>query len=140
MKGTLYQKLKAVDGINPDAYGAATVNGTGFDTKGFRELLAILQIGDMETSATLAVKLQDSNDDGSSDAYADITSAAFAAKADATDDNTISTLHVNLDKVKRYVRVVAVTGVDAVDHGVAIILGSAHREPVTQSVTAVSVP
>lgn len=139
MHDSLHQHLKQVTGIEPDAYAAGTKNGTGFSIAGFREVLVILEVGDMEASATLDVKIQQSSDNGVADAFADVASAVFTQKVDATDDNTGWVLRLNAEGRELYLRVVGVTAVDAVDYGVSVLLGGAEILPVTQANTAVSV-
>ena len=134
MKYSAHEHIRVVDNIEPDAYPAATVNGDSVDCRGFREALVLLHIGTMATSATLDVKVQHSADNST---WADITGAAFAQKTQAGGDSD-SGVHVgrlDLEGCERYIRVVAVTGTDAVDHGVSVALFHAKTLPVSQQNT-----
>ena len=111
--------MKAAVGISADDYGAVTTDGTGIDTRGYHQALVVLNVGTVTTS--LDVKVQQSSDDGSSDAYADISGAAFTQVTTAN-DVTVYVARVNLDATERYIRVVG-TGVGASQsYGVDVVL------------------
>lgn len=111
--------MKAAVGISADDYGAVTTNGTGIDTRGYHQALVVLNVGTVTTS--LDVKVQQSSDDGSSDAYADISGAAFTQVTTAN-DVTVYVARVNLDATERYIRVVG-TGVGtSQSYGVDVVL------------------
>lgn len=94
---------------------------TAVDTKGYNFAQFAVQLGATDV-AMAALKLQESDDDGSSDAYADvagavaggegsvdIAGAAFALPT-ATDDNQLVIIEVDLRKRKRYLDLVATAG------------------------------
>ena len=111
--------MKAAVGISADDYGAVTTDGTGIDTRGYHQALVVLNVGTVTTS--LDVKVQQSSDDGSSDAYADISGAAFTQVTTAN-DVAVYVARVNLDATERYIRVVG-TGVGASQsYGVDVVL------------------
>ena len=111
--------VKAAVGIQADDYGAVTTDGTGIDTQGFHQALIVLNVGTVTTS--LDVKVQESSDDGSSDAYADVSGAAFA-QATTANDNTVYVARVNLTGTERYIRCVG-TGVGgSQSYGVDVVL------------------
>jgi len=56
------------------------------------------------TTPTMALKLQHSEDDGSTDTYADVTGGAFTGATDAAYTPNVLTLNAN--DLKKYVRVV----------------------------------
>ncbi len=114
--------LRPYQPIEPDAYTAATVSSAGIDTIGFRSLLVMLNMGDLGTSATLAVKLQESDAIGSG--YVDISGAAFPTYTQAGTDysNTVKAMDLNLLGRKRYIRVVGVVAVATSDYGVSAVL------------------
>ena len=70
---------------------STAVNGNGVNTTGFTHATAIVAIGTVTGvgSSTRTFKVQESNDDGSTDAYADITGATTTAlsMADTTYSN-----------------------------------------------------
>jgi hypothetical protein len=103
---------------------AAIVDNASFttaavDTRGYDWLRVTVYLGATDIAMT-ALKLQESNDDGSSDAYADISGAVFGTSTglsgststlpSATGDNLFYTFLVKLNGRKRYIDVVATAG------------------------------
>lgn len=115
--------MKAAVGIDPDAYAATTTNGAGIDTMGYHQALIVVSAGDIDTS--LDVKVQESSDDGSSDAYADITGAAITQILAAA-DNVVAVGRINLNGTERYIRVVGTSAGTTCDYGVAVIMSPAY--------------
>lgn len=105
--------------VDADNYAAGTVNGSSVDTKDYDSLLVILNLGDMEASGTVDLKLQDSSDDST---FADITDAAFSQKVDATDDNKVFIGRIKCKNYDRYVRPVVTVATAASDLAVQFIL------------------
>lgn len=108
-------------GIAPDQRGAGTTNGAGINRQGYDKALIILSIGETVATAKLDVKVQESSDDGSTDAYADITGAVFTQISDAV-DNTIRLMDLDLRDAEEYIRVVGVVTDANVDYGVVVLL------------------
>lgn len=115
MSGRTEHMLKEVltgipDGIPPSAADGST-NGTGIDRlpdglQGFDAVILNVASGVATGSPspqTLNVKLQESSDDGSSDAYADIADAAIVEQAA---DDTEESVEINLKSAKKWIRVV----------------------------------
>jgi hypothetical protein len=119
--------------IPPQSISTATVNGTGVDTQGYESMLVIANAGAVGTS--IAVKLQESSDDGDADAYADITDATTGAVTDADEPYIMD---VNLSEYERYIRAVA-TAVGVVLVGVVFVLGSGRHLPPSQDNTPTQV-
>lgn len=114
----------------------ASVNGGGQDAQGYETLMAIINVG-TATTGNVTVKLQESSDDGSTDAYADITSATTPAVGPTTDEEPYL-IELNLSERERYIRAVAtVAGGGAVLVGVAFALGRARHRPPSQDNTVV---
>ena len=98
---------------------AASFTTTAIDTKGYDYLRVVVLLGASDIAMT-ALKLQESNDDGSADAYADITGAVFgtstglsgsASTLPADDaDNTFFVFLVDLRGRERYIDLVATAG------------------------------
>lgn len=127
--------------IAPQAIASGAVNGAGVDCAGYETALVEAQIGAIVNAAnkTLTIKLQESSDDGSSDAYADITSATTAAIANAG-QNKPYLFDVNLSERKRYLRAVATAG--SADGGlvsVAFLLMAGRHLPPTQEKTVIQI-
>ena len=111
--------MKAAVGIDPDAYSATTTNGAGIDTLGYHQALVIVSAGDITTS--LAVTIEESSDNGSSDAFAAVSGAAFTTILAAA-DNVVAVGRINLQGTERYIRVSGVSVGATCDYGVAVIM------------------
>src|SRR5947209_8640520 len=124
----------------------AAANGGGVDCRGFEDALVVLHVGAHDHTTgdeTLDVKMQESSDNGSSDAFADVAGAAFAQIAgqaiDATKGNTYL-LNVKLSKRKRYLRAVGTAAgtTPSTVYSVQIVLLNARNSPVAQDAAAIS--
>lgn len=97
----------------------ASYTTAAIDTKGYDYLKVCVYLGASDI-AMAALKLQESDDDGSSDAYADITGAVFgtstnlagatSALPSSTDDNKFFVFLVDLRGRDRYIDLVATAG------------------------------
>ncbi len=85
----------------------ATANGTGIenDKPGYGDTLVVLSIGAF-AAGTLVLKIQESSDDGSSDAYADVVNAVFGSKT-TTDANKVFVARIDRQKREAFLRGVA---------------------------------
>ena len=128
--------------IAPQAIGAAgSVDGTGIDCAGYEQLTVVADVGAVVNAAnkTITVKLQESSDNGSVDAFADVTGATTGAVANAG-QNKPYIIDVNLSERERYLRVNATGGsADGALVGVMFILSRGRHEPPTQDKTVISV-
>lgn len=129
-------KSKLVSITPPGAkYDDASATTAAIDTKGWDYLRVVVYLGDTDI-AMAALKLQESDDDGSSDAYADITGAVFGTSTglsgststlpSATGDNAFYVFVVNLKGRKRYIDVVFTAG-NGSTGTYAAILGELYR-------------
>ena len=139
-------RLKVQPTLDPEVR-TAVANGAGVDCRGFEDALVILHIGAHDRTTgdeTLNVKLQESSDNGSGDAFADVAGGAFAQIAgqaiDATKGNSY-VMNVKLSKRERYLRAVGTPAgtTPSTAYSVQIVLLNARSEPVTQDAAAVSV-
>lgn len=99
--------VKFAEGLAINTSQAATVTGTGVDRRGFNSCVLRGKLGAVSGTpdATSAIiKLQQSSDDGSADAYADISGATMTLTA----ANDVDYADVNLDGCERYIRAVLV--------------------------------
>lgn len=122
------------------AITAATTNATGFSTKGFEKALAIFYAAPSGSGTTSDCKLQESSDDGSTDAYADVANAAFAQVTTAGGAK-IQVMNINLSKREEYLRLVH-TGAGGSAAGQAyalIILYNGRTLPPTHTQTVITV-
>jgi hypothetical protein len=126
----LSENLKVDPVIEPDAYGASTVDGDWVSMGKYDRLLALVEMGTLGASATLNCKLQQATDSGGSGAK-DISGKAIVQASQAsghgdeirTIDLQGSELDVNGGFC--YVRAVMVVGTDACDCGVTFVRQSA---------------
>lgn len=130
MNGTLLENSSLRLCSSTVAVGTTTVNGTGIDTAGYDGVLFVVKYGAI-TDGTPNLKAQQSEDDGSSDAYADLAGSDVAV-AD-TDDDKLAALDIRRPK-ERYVRPVVVRGgaTGCVIESITAILYGAAEVPVTQ--------
>ena len=113
---------------------------TGVDCLGYRYARVKLICGTATATGTIAAaNIQESSDDGSTDAYADVSGADFDAITTAN-DNTIHHIDVDLTKRERYLRVAYDVDTDAVVFGVEIDLYDPVNAPATNSSTAAASP
>lgn len=98
---------------------AASVTTASIDTRGFDYAQIYVLLGDLDIALS-ALKIQESDDDGNSDAYADITGATMDGGTDiqgttlalpsASDDDQTHVFEIDLRGRKRYLDVVATVG------------------------------
>lgn len=120
-----------------DVSSGGSATGTGQDCSGYEQLLALVEVG-IATTGTITVKLQESSDDGSLDAYADVTNATTIAVGPTVDEKPYF-IEVNLSERERYIRAVATAaGGGDVLVGVTFVLKGRHLPP-TQDTTVVKV-
>ena len=102
----------------------------------FHEVTFLALFGTLTASQVTSIKVQQSDDDGSSDGYSDIEGTASSALADA-DSNKM--LAVTVRPSKRYVKCIIDRGTaNAVIDGMIAIKRIADKIPVTQPSTIIS--
>lgn len=114
------QDFKVVRVLSPDAIvddGAYTT--TAIDTKGFDYCNIIVDIGPTDIAMT-ALSVQQSEDNGSSDSYADVTGLVVgtslnidgtaSALPSATDDHKFVVFDIDCQKTERYLKLVGNAG------------------------------
>ncbi len=119
----------------------ATVNGTGVDCLGHEVAVLEVNAGAIDSGAnkSVTVKLQESSDDGDSDAYADVTDATTGA-IDNDGQNEPYLIEVNLSERERYLRAVATGGsADGGLVGAVLNLYRSRHNPPTQDNTVVQI-
>lgn len=95
-------KLSIAISVTNGAAASTDVAGAGLDMADFEGVRAIVQVGAVVTNAVTTVKWQQSDDDGSSDAYSDLEGTSITI-ADSDDEKV-----VNMELFrprKRYVRI-----------------------------------
>lgn len=124
--------------IAPQTAGADAdaVTGSGIDCLGFEVALFVVEVGAVADAAntTVAVQIQQSSDDGDSDAYADLSAATTGAVANAG-QNEVYLIEINLSEVERYLRAIVDGG--SVAGGLVsvtcILLQGRHLPPTQQN-------
>ena len=102
----LFDNIAAVFTFRPNRV-TATGNGTGVDTQGYNDAMVVLEVGTVSgTSPTLAVKMQESDDNSS---FTDISGATFTTVTASNSSQVLRLAELNVSK-KRYVRAVATIG------------------------------
>lgn len=102
--GTPSAQTRKVMAIAPISASTAQTS-LGIDTQGWRWMDIALLLGVMTATATCATTVEESDLLGSG--YAAISGAVFSTKLAATDGALIYTGQIDLQKRKRYIRVVA---------------------------------
>lgn len=102
-----------VKGSFEAAITAASINGTGVDTQGYREASAIFYATPSGSGTTSDCKLQDSPDNST---FTDVTGAAFT-QATTAGGASWQFMDIDLSKRQRYLRLVE-TGAGASAGGV----------------------
>ncbi len=130
---TAHQQLQLQTALDPDAYasGAATTTGAPeIDTRGFTECAFIVMAGDLGSSGTVDVQIQESATSGSG--YTDITGAAITQLTQAgSDDNKHVVIRLDLRKRLRYLITEFTIGTAASDLAIACVLAGGNEFPVS---------
>jgi len=131
----LGKNTKIVRVSNAEAAATTDINSTGVDTQGFNGVMFMVLFGTITASAVTSIHAEQSSDDGSSDAYADLTGTNVAVADD--DDNQIFWLDINRP-LERYVRCVVDRGTqNAVVDGIVAVLYDPIDMPTTHDATTV---
>lgn len=130
--------VKTVRVSNAVAAGTTDSNGTGVDMTGYDAVRFVALLGTLTATQVTSLKAQQSDDDGSSDAYSDIEGSSSDPMDDADDNDMLITDIIR--PTKQYVRpVVERATANAVIDGVIAELYRAREEPITQDATVIEV-
>lgn len=133
--GRLYEDVKTqlIVTTAAGAAGQTTITSSAVDTQGYTGVRFLVLIGPVTSGAVTTFKLQQSDDDGSSDAYSDIVGSSQTIADDA--DNTHKYADISHPQ-KRYLKLVVSRATqDATIGGVIAELYGASALPVTQTAT-----
>ena len=141
MKGSLHQIVRVAHLIDPAVNAAAgEVQSVGLDCQGYDEALFIVTCGVITATGDVLVHLEESDDNGVADAYADIALAIIPDTVlTVALDQTEHLIHVDLAKRKRWIRVCHDVDDDAATFGIIALLGSPKYLPITQVNAVISV-
>lgn len=120
---------KTIRHSNAVAAGTSTITpSAGIDCQGFNHCRFIVLWGAIVSGGAQSAKVQQSSDDGSSDAYADLTGTSVTVADD--DDNQLTIIDIN-NPAERYLKciVLRATQNSTVDGIIAIL--SRHDTPVS---------
>ena len=114
------------------ATGTAAREGAGLDMSLFQGVMMIVKVIAVGAGATYTIKAQQSDDDGSADAYSDLEGTSQTI-ADSDDDQIFI---IDLVKpIKRYVRLyVSKDGANTCSEAAVYVQYDARELPVTQTV------
>lgn len=130
--GRFSEDVKIVTAITTTngAAGTTAINGAGCDTSGFDEGACVVTFGAIVSGAATSIKLQQSDDDGSSDSYGDVEGTSQTVADDADGEHFV----IDFKRpTKRYVRVVVSRATQNATVGAAnYYLSGAGNRPVTQ--------
>jgi len=106
MNHNVYDSVKALYSHRP-VTATASANGTGVDTIGYQDAMLTLEVGTVSgTSPTLAIKLQESDDNSS---FSDVTGATLTTVTATGNSQIMRISNLNTTR-KRYLRAVATIG------------------------------
>lgn len=127
----LLDQVSVERSLNAVAAGVTDQNGTGVDLQGYEGVMFVAAFGTLTATQVTQIKAQQSDDDGSSDAYSDLEGTNVGPLADG-DSNKLLVLDV-YRPLKRYVRCVVDRGTaNAVIDDVIAIRYGARAIPTTQ--------
>jgi len=120
--------------MNAVAAGTTDQNSASVDMADFEGVIFLAAFGTLTATQVTSLKAQQSSDDGSSDAFADLEGTSVGPLADA-DGNKMLALDVYRPR-ERYVRATIDRGTaNAVIDGIVAIQYGARKAPVTHSTT-----
>lgn len=140
MQGILNDKVALQRVIDATAAGTTPINGNGVDLgdqEGYDGVLFILAVGALTATQLTSMKAQASDDNGASDAYADIANSNTQTLQDA-DNNKLLLLDVYRPP-KQWVRPIVNRGTaDAVVDGVIAVRYNASGPPTVHDASTVA--
>lgn len=130
------ERVAVVGNIDPDAYGVGAVSSPWIPAKDFEQFLAIVQAGDLGTSATLDAKLEQAQD-SSGTGVKDITGKAITQLTQAgTDSNKQAIISLKADELDAanlfdHFRVTVTVGTATSDAAAIVVADSPRRTPIS---------
>ena len=134
----LSENVRIVRLMNAVAAGTSDQDGTGIDMQGWDGVMFIALLGTLSASQVTSMKVQQSSDDGSADAYTDVE-GSDSGNLDDDDDNDQIVIDI-LRPEERYLRPVLLRGTgNAVIDGIVAIQYKARETPITDHSTVVKI-
>lgn len=132
---TVSDSEKVVRVMNSVSAGTSAQTSSAIDTQGFDGVKIYTAFGAITSGAVTSVKVQQSADDGSADAYADLLGTSRSVADD--DDNQV-VVHEISKPLERYLKVVVSRSTqNAVIDGVIAVLYRASKQPTTDDTSTV---
>ena len=126
---------KVVRVMNGVAAGTTAQTSSAIDTRGWDGVKIYTAFGAITSGAVTSVKLQQSSDDASADAYADLTGTSISVADDDDNQVTVQDLYRPLEP---YIKVVISRATqNAVIDGVFAVLYNGREAPSTDDTTTV---
>ena len=133
----LANNISAIRISNAAAAATTDITSSAVDMQGFEGCIFIVTMGAITSGAVTSVKLQQSSDDGGSDAYADLEETSVTVADD--DDNQVVIVDIKFPR-ERYLKCIVDRGTQnaVVDGIVALRYGSREQPATNDSSTVVS--
>lgn len=130
MEGLL-NVAKIVRHNNGAAAGTTTITpSAGIDMQGFNACTFLVLLGTITSTGVPAIKVQQSDDDGATDAYSDLTGTAYTT--DDTSSNKMLAVEV-IRPTKRYLKLILTRSTaNVVLDGILAVLTANISGPITQ--------
>lgn len=124
---SLTEHLEVGGALGGDAIGAS--NGASFDTRGIEEVMVCVAVGDIATSGTLTIQVQDS---ATGAVWANVPGASFVVDVTGANKTYVGRILTNKTNIDRYLRIVGTVAAEALSYGALFVAGEQHDKPVTQ--------
>lgn len=126
---------KVIRVLNAVAAGQTTQTSSAIDTAGYDGVKIYSMFGAITAGAVTSVKIQQSSDDGSADAYADLAGSSISVADD--DDNQVVVHDIYRPRDRYLKAVISRATQNAVIDGIVAVLYCADKMPTTDDTTTV---
>lgn len=132
----LSRAVKTIRVSDSAAAAQTAVTSDAVDMRGFQACQFVVALGDITATGTVSAKVQQSSDDGATDAYSDLTGATAAA----TDADSDGLLVIDVSHPeKRYLKCVLTRATaNSVVDGIIAQQYLPQREPITDDASVVA--
>ena len=135
MKGLL-KNVEVQRVSNAVAAGTTTITSSAVDMSGFGGVTFLVPFGAITANAVTSCKVQQSSDDGGSDAYSDLEGSSVTVADDQ--DNLVCVVEVH-KPIKRYLKLIVSRATqNAVVDGIIALKYDPRTQPVTQGATVMA--
>jgi hypothetical protein len=132
----LTKEAKFLRVSNAVAAGQTTITSSAVDMQGFESCTFMALFGAITSGAATSIKVQQSSDDGATDAYSDLAGTSVTVADDQ--DNKMAFVEVSRP-TKRYLKcIVSRATQDSAVDGIIAVLTGAHEIPTTHPSTVMA--